>query len=196
MAEKKCRAVVITALDDVAWLLNIRGTDIAFNPVAFSYILVTADRVVLFAQKKAVTDELRSYLKESGVELEAYERAIPALRDIGSSFREEEKVLLGENASLAVAEAVGLSRAEVAPSLVSAAKAIKNEVEIEGFRQCHIRDGAALCAYFAWLEEQLHSGTKVDESEGAARLEHYRSCVRSPLLVHRYGRSDPFAQAT
>jgi Xaa-Pro aminopeptidase len=90
------------------------------------------------------------------------------------------QVLLGENASLAVAEAVGLSRAEVAPSLVSAAKAIKNDVEIDGFRQCHIRDGAALCAYFAWLEEQLSEGQTLNEAEGASQLEHYRSCVASP----------------
>jgi Xaa-Pro aminopeptidase len=62
-------------------------------------------------------------------------------------------------------------------SLTADLKAIKNETELEGFRQCHIRDGAALARYFAWLEEQLNKGAKISESQGADQLEKYRSYV-------------------
>jgi hypothetical protein len=61
-------------------------------------------------------------------------------------------------------------------------KAIKNSTEIEGFRQCHIRDGVALARYFAWLEEQLHNGVVLNESQGSDKLEEFRSCVMSFTL--------------
>lgn len=67
----------------------------------------------------------------------------------------------------------------IVPSPVAAMKAIKNSTEIEGFRQCHIRDGAALARYFAWLEEQLEAGVVLNESQGADKLEQFRSCVPS-----------------
>ena len=63
----------------------------------------------------------------------------------------------------------------IAPSLVTEAKAIKTDAEIAGFRACHIRDGAALARYFAWMEEQLNNGVKLTESEAADKLEAYRS---------------------
>ena len=72
----------------------------------------------------------------------------------------------------------------IAPSLVAEAKAIKTDAEIAGFRACHIRDGAALARYFAWLQEQLDNGVVLNESEGADQLEKYRSCVpHFPLHV-------------
>lgn len=67
----------------------------------------------------------------------------------------------------------------IVPSPVAAMKAIKNSTEIEGFRQCHVRDGAALARYFAWLEEQLHNGSVLNESQGSDKLEEFRSCVPS-----------------
>ena len=85
------------------------------------------------------------------------------------------QVLVGKTASLALAEAVGLDSVLISASIVNDLKAIKNEVELEGFRQSHIRDGAALSAYFAWLEEELAKGTRITESEGADKLEEFRS---------------------
>lgn len=70
----------------------------------------------------------------------------------------------------------------IVPSPVAAMKAIKNNTEIEGFRQCHIRDGVALARYIAWLEEQLHNGVVLNESQGSDKLEEFRSCVMSFTL--------------
>lgn len=65
----------------------------------------------------------------------------------------------------------------IVPSPVTDLKAIKNETELEGFRQCHIRDGVALARYFAWLEEQLNNGVELDESQGSVQLAKFRSWV-------------------
>jgi len=104
----------------------------------------------------------------------------------------QKQVLISKGANLAIADAVGKvavlrilyplvhkrksqDLAEIEQSIVTNLKAIKNDVEIEGFRKCHIRDGAALVRYFAWLEEQLRDGLAVSESQGADQLEKYRS---------------------
>jgi len=76
---------------------------------------------------------------------------------------------------LAVAAAIGEGKYTLESSPINELKAVKNDVELEGFRQCHIRDGVALARYFAWLEEQLSNGVELNESQGAAKLEKYRS---------------------
>ena len=70
----------------------------------------------------------------------------------------------------------------IARSPLNDLKAIKNATELDGFRQCHIRDGSALARYFAWLEEQLENGVKLDESQGADKLEQFRSCVYYSII--------------
>jgi len=106
----------------------------------------------------------------------------------------QQRVLVGGKASLAVVEAIGkvgtifcegayividttLSKDNyvIARSFINDMKAVKNATELEGFRQCHIRDGSALARYFAWLEEQLNNGVELNESQGADQLERFRS---------------------
>jgi Xaa-Pro aminopeptidase len=82
--------------------------------------------------------------------------------------------LIGDKASVAVAEALGYPYINIARSPIADLKAIKNEKEVEGFRASHIRDGSALVRYFAWLEEQLNSGSEPSESQGADQLERFR----------------------
>ncbi|KAH7924378.1 Creatinase/aminopeptidase [Leucogyrophana mollusca] len=176
MAKKNAAAMVVTMLDEVAWLFNLRGSDIDFNPVFFAYALVTPDSAVLFVDEGQIDDEVRTSLG-SAVEIRSYESFLPYLRELPSTTKlsKDTPVLLGDKTSLAVAEAVGSSNVVIVPSPVAAMKAIKNATEIEGFRQSHIRDGAALARYFAWLEEQLENGVELNESQGADKLEQYRS---------------------
>lgn len=82
--------------------------------------------------------------------------------------------MIGDRASVAVAEALGYPYINIARSPVADLKAIKNETEVEGFRASHIRDGSALVRYFAWLEEQLSHGVELSESQGADQLEKFR----------------------
>jgi len=115
------------------------------------------------------------------VTIKPYEAIFAALHAYSESFSPSPssankcKVLIGTQASWALSRAIGEDNLEIVPSPVADAKAIKNKVEIEGFRQCHIRDGAALSAYLAWLEEELGKGAKISEAEAADKLEQYRS---------------------
>jgi Xaa-Pro aminopeptidase len=120
-------------------LFNLRGTDIAFNPVFFAYAIVTLQGASLFVDSSKVSDKVYEHLGAS-VKVEAYDAFFPAL----SSLSGPGKVLIGKSASLAVAETVGWDQVEIVRSPVKDGQAVKNSVEIEGFRQSHRRDGAAL----------------------------------------------------
>jgi Xaa-Pro aminopeptidase len=174
LEKQKARALVVAMLDEVAWLFNLRGADIEFNPVFFAYAVVTADTAILFVNPEQVSPEVRTQLGQE-VQLRPYDACIPYLKELGSDLQAGQKVLIGDKTSVAVADAIGLSYINIARSPIADLKTIKNASEIEGFRACHIRDGAALVRYFAWLEEQLNQGVKLSESQGADQLEKFRS---------------------
>ncbi|KAJ3841758.1 putative Xaa-Pro aminopeptidase P [Lentinula raphanica] len=189
----KPRALVLTALDDIAWLFNLRGSDISYNPVFFSYAVVhfnfsaepdksSKPNAVLFLQRDAIEPaNLKSVLGTS-IDIRPYEDIRKYLGDLGTQLRssstekgQEKTVLIPDKASLAVAQAVGKDIIKVVPSPITVLKAIKNATELEGFRQSHLRDGVALARYFAWLEEKLNEGAVLTEWEGAEQLEKFRS---------------------
>jgi Xaa-Pro aminopeptidase len=176
LVKKNAVALAVTLLDEVAWLSNLRGTDIDFNPVFFAYAVVKRDSVVLFIDKTQVADAAITHLGQD-VEVRPYEAFLPYLEAlVGTGLvKKDQPVLLGDKTSLAVVHALGEENVVIEPSPVAAMKAIKNSTEIEGFRQCHIRDGVALARYFAWLEEQLHNGVVLNESQGSDKLEEFRS---------------------
>ncbi|KAF9788041.1 Creatinase/aminopeptidase [Thelephora terrestris] len=176
LESKKLVATVVNALDDVAWLFNLRGSDIDYNPVFFAYAVVTAESAILFAHESQIDDIVREHLGPT-VKIQPYESFFPYLRELSSGFEKSSKprVLISKQASLAIADAIGKDFAEIELSIVTNLKSIKNDVEISGFRECHVRDGAALVRYFAWLEEQLHNGAVLSESGAADQLEKYRS---------------------
>ncbi|KIM42178.1 hypothetical protein M413DRAFT_26983 [Hebeloma cylindrosporum] len=176
LEKKKQKAIVVTMLDEVAWLFNLRGSDIDFNPVFFSYAVITPDKVALFVDDKQLDESVKKYLGQD-VELKPYRsffdylKALPSSLNLGTEY----KIQIGDKASLAVAEALGEGSYTITPSLITDLKAVNNATELEGFRQSHIRDGAALARYFAWLEEQLNNGVVLNESQGSDQLEKFRS---------------------
>ncbi|KAH9974669.1 Creatinase/aminopeptidase [Lactifluus volemus] len=174
MEKQKARALVVTMLDEVAWLFNLRGADIEFNPVFFGYAVVAADSATLFLDPAQVTQDVLSHLGQD-VQLRPYDAFIPYLKDLGADLQDGQKVLIGDKTSVAVAVALGHTYTNIVRSPVAEFKSIKNATEIEGFRASHIRDGSALVRYFAWLEEQLNQGVELSESQGADQLEKFRS---------------------
>ncbi|KAH9849039.1 Creatinase/aminopeptidase [Lenzites betulinus] len=188
LQKKEAKAIVVNMLDEVAWLFNLRGSDIDFNPVFFAYALIDQDKALLFVNESQLDSSVRDHLG-SEVEVHPYDTFFSHLAKLNAS--KDSKVLVSDKASLAVAEAIGKDNIIVARSPVTDLKAIKNEVEIEGFRQSHIRDGAALVQYFAWLEEQLNEGKELNESQVADQLEKYRS-----EQAHFKGLSFPTISAT
>ncbi|KAJ7676480.1 putative Xaa-Pro aminopeptidase P [Mycena rosella] len=176
ISKKEAKAMVVTMLDEVAWLFNLRGADIAYNPVFFAYATITMDTVTLFIDPDQLDAATRHSLGDE-VTIQGYATFFDELKGLAKelSLDATPKVLLGDKSSLAVAEAVGEGNYVLIPSPVAEMKAIKNATELEGFRQSHIRDGAALARYFAWLEEQLVSGAELNESQAADKLEEFRS---------------------
>lgn len=183
LEKKKAAAFVVSMLDEIAWLFNLRGNDITYNPVFFSYAIVTQDTATLYVDESKLTDEVKQYLAENGTEIKPYtdlfkdtEVLANAAKSTGDSEKPT-KYLVSNKASWALKLALGGDKhVDEVRSPIGDAKAIKNETELEGMRKCHIRDGAALIKYFAWLEDQLvEKGAKIDEVEAADQLEKFRS---------------------
>ncbi|KAJ3313276.1 hypothetical protein HDV04_002260 [Boothiomyces sp. JEL0838] len=163
----------------VVRLFNLRGTDIAFNPVFLSYALVTLNEVYLYIDTTKITPEVKSHL--TNVIIKPYNAIFEDLKEFGSHHvnkTPEKKLLIDQRCSLKLVEAFGQPRyLDVLRNPIQDAKSIKNATELEGFRQCHRRDAAALCRYFAWLENELLVKKNAELSEAAAadRLEEFRS---------------------
>ncbi|KAL5637758.1 hypothetical protein ACGC1H_002127 [Rhizoctonia solani] len=199
LARAGATGVVISLLDEVAWLVGMRGADIDYNPVFFAYAIVTPAVATLFVNSSQLTSEAQEILKEAGWEVDGYENIIKRLEELGSKAKEAKeeqkdtedddgdemqpkgeakgKVLIDSKASLAVAHALGEGHYHVVRSSVADAKSIKNTAELDGFRNSHIRDGVALARYFAHLEEHLSGPEqpKWSEYQAAQVLERYRS---------------------
>ena len=182
MRNKDCDLLVLSALDEVAWLLNLRGSDIPNNPVFFSYSAVTESKVYLFVNDAQVDQKIKQW---PNLEIRPYDGIKGFLEAAKSVYK---RAWFSNQASQGLAGLVSsfgedkpLSTLfEVTP--VCLMKAIKNPVELKGFEQCHIRDGAALCAYFAWLEKNVSQGN-VTEISGAEKLLQFRQDMANFVQV-------------
>ncbi|KDQ07184.1 hypothetical protein BOTBODRAFT_120412, partial [Botryobasidium botryosum FD-172 SS1] len=174
-------ATFITNLASIAWVLNIRGHDAPFSPVVQAYLFVSLSTAILFIdQAKLKNEETLTYLKGLGVSVRDYQ-------DTWSFLRRAEwgtgKVLIDATTPYAVALMLTNSRYMIAPSFIEEAKAIKNEVEIEGFKRAYLRDGAAYVQFLAWLEETaVTKGERVTEWIAAVMLTGFRE-----KLQHYWG---------
>ncbi|GAA5856899.1 hypothetical protein JCM8547_008450 [Rhodosporidiobolus lusitaniae] len=171
---------LLTTLPSLAWALNLRGSDIAFNPVFYSFVLVRpapegADAgVVLWVQGGGVTQEVRRRVEgELGGEVREYEEAVRDLREIAAGG---ERVVGDGRVSWEIAQALGSNFLPLSlPNPIDTAQAIKNPVEIEGFRRAYLRDGLAWVRWIATLEHDLVVRKKsVTEWEAAERLTRVR----------------------
>lgn len=191
LAKKNLSCFVVSMLDEIAWLFNLRGNDIPYNPVFFSYAVITANEATLYIDSNKLTEDSHSYLAESGVTVKPYESLFQDAEALGkvqtsngpvngSKSTVSRQYAISTKGSWALKLALGGDEAvEEIRSPVGDFKAVKNETELEGMRQCHIRDGAALTAYFAWMEDQLVNKKAVlDEVAAADKLEQLRSKLK------------------
>ena len=163
-------ALAVTALDEVAWLLNVRGGDVECNPVALSFALVTEDGCVLFVDERKLDGDVRAHLDACGVTVAPYEAALGHL-----AAHEGTVCVDPARSSEAVVAAVPEDRRVAAPSPVTRLKAVKNAVELACMRDCHVRDGAYACEAFCELEDRVRAGDRLDEVDVDATLLKYRS---------------------
>jgi Xaa-Pro aminopeptidase len=171
LAEQKAGALVIPVLDQVAWLYNIRGSDVMYNPVAIGYALVTTKEAFLFAGADTVSSEVEKMLAP-GVRVRPYEAFADALRALAA---EKIRTWVDEGAAsrwivdlLAGCELV----TEASPILLPRAR--KNAVEVAGMKAAHVRDGVAMVRFLRWLEQEVPQGT-VTELYAANKVDAFRA---------------------
>ena len=164
---------ILSALDEVAWTFNIRGTDVAYNPVVISYAFVSEKESVLFVNPKKIPAEIAEHLKKGGVTLADYGMLATFL----SRLPERTRVFIdSKRTNVAIYNA--LPKSSILIEGISPAnhlKSIKNEAEIKGFRNAVLKDGISMTKFYFWLEKMLKAGEKVTELSAAAKLTALRS---------------------
>lgn len=162
LKKSHAHAFILSALDDIAWLFNIRGNDVDYNPVTIAYAMVEEDKATLFIDELKLTAETRQYLANENVSVAPYLSVYDALKSLPTT-----KAILIDGAKLnqSLLEAIPAACAKRnTMSPVFKLKSIKNEVEIEGFKRAMQKDGVALTRFFKWLEENVSSGTLTELS--------------------------------
>jgi Xaa-Pro aminopeptidase len=172
LKSRRMDAHVVTMLDAIAWLFNIRGSDVEYNPVVISYGIVTMDSAMLFVHGAKVTESLRAHLADH-VEILEYETFGDALAQLAEG---NGRILLdsGSVSQWVVDQLQGNCELEYGNSPITLLKAIKNKVELEGFRNAHVRDGVSMVRFLRWLEQSVPEGG-VTEISAAEKLAEFRS---------------------
>lgn len=165
--------LLITALDEIAWLLNLRGSDVDYTPVVIAFAYVSADERVLFIDSEKVTPEVKDHLKKYGVKIKDYDDIEKFLGKISSTAT----VMVDPNrVSDALGQAMICNKTYMA-SPVIALKGVKNECQIAGFRQAMLYDGAAMVRMMMWLEQNVANG--ITEMDVDRRLQQERAAYAS-----------------
>ena len=155
LSEAGADAMVVTALDEVAWLTNLRGTDVHCNPVFVAYAIVLPDALHLFIDTGKLTESVKSYLAARSVSLHAYTDLLPFLTSLPAC-----RLLVPPSANArleAAARSAGFDVVEAA-SPIASMKAVKNEAEVAGFRRAMLRDGVALVRFLRRLRPAVEAG--------------------------------------
>lgn len=168
--------ILVSALDDIAWTLNLRGSDVHCNPVFVSYLLIDTKTTTLFINDEKLTPDVKAYLTAQGVQTAPYNHIKDALRNY-----DEYNILLDPNViSYTLFKQVRTQEIVRASSPIPAMKAIKNEIEVEGFRRAMIRDGVALVKFLRWLQTAVTKGqeTEISVAEKLTALRAEQSLFR------------------
>lgn len=141
---------VLNVLDDIAWVLNVRGGDVLNTPVVMSYLVIGQKHVNWFVDETKVDEAMRQRLADEGVNVRGYDEIIPALQGLEPDVR-----VLADAAKLTAALMSALEKAEIirAENPSTRMKAIKNEVELANLRKAHVKDGAAVTHLMYWLKQ-------------------------------------------
>ncbi|MBQ9990088.1 MAG: aminopeptidase P family protein [Lachnospiraceae bacterium] len=165
LTDQNCSNLVLSKLDDIMWLFNVRGGDIECNPVALSYSIITPDECLLFLQEKALTEEVINYLEKKSVTLKDYDSFEKVLKRISW----QGKVLLDKTNSNYTIHKLLENRVEVIfhTNPTEKLKAGKNEVEREQMRQVYLKDSLVVCRFMRWLKENVGKIPMTELSAGA-----------------------------
>ena len=152
--------MLVSALDDIAWTLNLRGTDVHCVPVFVSYLLIASDKVSLFVDETKISSEVRAYLESNGVSIYKYNKVEEGLK----AYSEYNILLDGNETSYYLWKAVRCQEIVQASSPIPAMKAVKNEAEIAGYRSAMLKDGVAMVKFLKWLLPAVEAGGETEIS--------------------------------
>jgi len=180
MKEKKATVMVLSSLDEVAWLLCLRGKDIPYNPFYFAYIIVTKLKVRLFVDQRKVTPVVINHLcpDKSALEFCVEILNYTSLRAdlLGIMASSSEKLWISPKANYLLQWGINDTNILLDYSPVQLMKSIKNDVEIKGMKKANLKDAVAIVEFFAWLEKQVKKGIQnVNELEASAKLKEFKS---------------------
>lgn len=194
-------SIVVSMLDEIAWLLNLRGNDVPHSPVMYAYLIVEIDGAKLFVDESKVMSEVMDHLRYAGIELRPYDSILSEVESLAAqgaclwldpssvnaaivnTFKSSCDRCLktsGNNSKTNAKNFDGSHDRPMGPtglyriSPVSLSKAVKNHAELEGMRDSHLRDAAALAQFWFWLEEEINKGMKLTEVEVADKLLEFR----------------------
>ena len=167
LSRQECDAILLTALDEIAWLLNIRASDIEYNPFCISYLMVSADKAEWFVTKESGM----SPISLEGVEIRPYSELEQALVDFEGRIFIDTSTLNWSVYSAMLESGVELHEAQ---SPIVLRKAVKNDFEIEGMRKIHIQDGLAMERFLYWIEKSLQNGRSINEWDASLKLQSLR----------------------
>ena len=159
LRERHADGMLMSALDDIAWTLNLRGTDVHCNPVFVSYLLITSKDVTLYIHREKLTPEVLDYLKSEGITADDYENVDKGLK----GYFEYNILLDPDEVNYTLYKMVSREKVEE-ESPVKRMKTIKNNTEIEGFRSAMLKDGIALIKFLHWLKPAVEAGGQTEMS--------------------------------
>ncbi|KXJ28718.1 xaa-Pro aminopeptidase 1 [Exaiptasia diaphana] len=174
-------AFVVSKLDELAWLFNIRGDDIPYNPVVYGYALVTLDDISIFIDENKLTEEVQVHLGLNShnakharhvdhVKIYPYDGITSAVADLAKLNK---RIWMSTDVAAALGNLISEDNLLIEMSPVARRKVCKNPIEVQGMRNCHIRDAVALCEFWAWLDEEVTNG--VTTVQAANKLDKYCS---------------------
>lgn len=160
LRELHADGMLVSALDDVAWTLNLRGTDVHCNPVFVAYLLIDSDHATLYCDKEKLSADVTSYLNDQGVASAQYADVRKGLKD----YFEYNILLDPKETSYTLAKLVNTKEVVRQASPIPAMKAVKNDTEIAGFRHAMLKDGIAMVKFLRWLKPAVKAGGQTEMS--------------------------------
>ncbi|EPS62518.1 hypothetical protein M569_12271 [Genlisea aurea] len=169
LVQERTRGIILTALDEIGWLYNVRGSDVSYNPVVHAYAIVTLTEAFFYVDHRKISSEVGSYMEKIGISLREYADVASDVTLLAADQLRSSSVI-ADNSSESVNDLIWIvpsscnfllyskfiqDKVFLQPSPLALAKALKNPVEIEGLKNAHIRDGAAVVQYLVWLDKQM-----------------------------------------
>ena len=180
LREKHADGMLVSALDDIAWTLNLRGTDVHCTPVFIAYLLISTTKVTLFTDKRKLSREVEAYLKENNVETDDYTNIKNGLK----GYFEENILLDPDETSYVLMKAV--TRKVIRESSpIPEMKIVKNDAEVAGYRRAMIRDGVAMVRFLKWLEESLLSPSSLEAPLSELSIDRKLTALRAEQPLYR-----------